>query len=457
MGSGSVNTATSLTGLFQPRFEIFGKFAEFFTLGLRQPNAIWNFFGTPATSCHSIIKLYADTPEGLSISRRRSSALVTRIPYWHPVDSPDEDDSSWIATLAVHENEEPHDNIEADLVKIAANDIRAITWDIVRRESSQDPTIQELSQVIVSGFPPSKENLSANLQPFWRFRYDLYIIDGVVLMKRRIIVPSSLRLEVLKSLHSAHQGVTAMNERAKIEVYWPDITNDIQKTHDSCHKCNRIAPSQARPIPFEPRIPTTPFEAIACDYFLFKGWNYLIAADRLSSWTEIYRILQSSSTSGSKGLCTILRKLMATFGVPGEVSSDGGPEFVAHETQSFFDRWGIHHRNSSSYLPSSNGRAEVAVKTAKRLLMNNIAANGSLDTDEMVRALLTLRNTPDAGCKLSPAEILFGRRLNDTLPSISKDVSAFDNPNISNRWEDAWDLKERSLKNRCIRSMKALN
>jgi len=228
-------------------------------------------------------------------------------------------------------------------------------------------------------------------------------------MKRRIIIPTSLRSEVLQSLHSAHQGVTAMNERAKLEVYWPDITNDVQKVRDGCQDCNRIAPSQARLPSFEPSVPTTPFEAIVCDYFLFKGWNYLIAADRLSSWTEVYRIMQGSSTSGSKGLCTILRKLMATFGVPVEVSSDGGPEFIAHETKSFFKRWGIHHRNSSSYLPSSNGRAEVAVKTAKRLLMNNISVNGTLDTDEMVRALLTLRNTP-----------VFGRRLRDTLPSISR-------------------------------------
>ena len=149
-------------------------------------------------------------------------------------------------------------------------------------------------------------------------------------MKRRIIVPSSLRLEVLKSLHSAHQGVTAMNERAKIEVYWPDITNDIQKTRDSCHECNRIAPSQARPIPFEPRIPTTPFEAIACDYFLFKGWNYLIAADRLSSWTEIYRILQ-----GSKRFSKFPRKLVAKFDVSQEVPSKYRPEFKLQNTQSF--------------------------------------------------------------------------------------------------------------------------
>jgi len=35
----------------------------------------------------------------------------------------------------------------------------------------------------------------------------------------RIVIPPSLRKEVLKLLHSAYQGFTAMKERAKAIVY----------------------------------------------------------------------------------------------------------------------------------------------------------------------------------------------------------------------------------------------
>ena len=45
----------------------------------------------------------------------------------------------------------------------------------------------------------------------------------------------------------------------------------------------------------------------------------------------------------------------------------------------------------------------------------------------MVQALLTQRNTPDLGCKLSPAQILFGRSLKDSLPYIRKKVMAHNN------------------------------
>ena len=75
----------------------------------------------------------------------------------------------------------------------------------------------------------------------------------------------------------------------------------------------------------------------------------------------------------------------------------------------------------------------------------------------MVRALLTQRNTPDPGCKLSPAQILFGRPLKDTLPYISKDIMSFNNPQISNQWRDIWKLKEDTMKARYVKTIENLN
>ena len=53
---------------------------------------------------------------------------------------------------------------------------------------------------------------------------------------------------------------------------------------------------------------------------------------------------KNQGSSGAKGLCEALRRIFATFGVPEEISSDGGPEFVAMETMDFLTRWGIRHR-----------------------------------------------------------------------------------------------------------------
>lgn len=369
---------------------------------------------------------------------------------------------------------------ESNILSVAAHDsVRAVTWDLVREETAKDMTMQQLAALVNTIFPQDKQDLPSDLSPYWPIRNNLYMVDGVILMgdqvvipqtlrhrvthehilsaNPRILIPPVLRKEVIRSLHSAHQGISSMNERAKAGIYWPGITSDIKKVRENCNSCNRNMPSQARPTPIPPLIPTTPFEAIACDFFHYIGKYYFVAADRLSGWVETQQVKVGTNEAGAQGLCAALRRLMVTFGVPCEISSDGGPEFIAEETAAFFRRWGIQHRLSSAYLPSSNGRAELAVKTTKRLIMDNVGPDGNLNTDQFVRALLMYRNTPDPGCKLSPAQVLLGRPLRDSLPYINKQIMAFNNPQVNSQWRDAWEAKEDALRTRYVKTLENLS
>ena len=128
-----------------------------------------------------------------------------------------------------------------------------------------------------------------------------------------------------------------------------------------------------------------------------------------------------------------------------EISTDGGPEFTAFVTKSFFQTWGVQHRVSSAHFPQSNGRAEVAVKATIRLLMTNVSPNGDLDNDSFLRALLQLRNTPNPQCDLSPAEIVFGHPLRDAFSFVNRQVT-FTNRHIRRTWRKAWQAKEDALR-----------
>ena len=182
----------------------------------------------------------------------------------------------------------------------------------------------------------------------------------------------------------------------------------------------------------------------------------MITGDRLSGWTEIFSTPTGSVWSGARGLIACLRSSFATFGVPDELSSDGGPEFAAGATKNFLETWDVKHRKSAAYNPQSNGRAEVAVKSAKRLLMSNIGPNGSLNSDKFIRALLQLRNTPDPDCNLSPAQIIFGRPIRDSLSFVNR-LEKFSNPHVRPMWREAWAKKESALRTRFTRSSEALN
>ncbi len=173
-------------------------------------------------------------------------------------------------------------------------------------------------------------------------------------------------------------------------------------------------------------------------------------------FSNFVQVKAGNGPTGAKRLCQALRQIFATFGVPEEISSDGGPEFVAQETQDFFNRWGIKHRLSSAYFPQSNGRAELAVKATKRLLEDNIGPNGELNTDRVVCALLQHRNTPDRDCSLSPAEILFGRSLRDGMPLLKKSTMIFDNNQVREQWQESWAAKETAIRSRLVRNCENL-
>jgi hypothetical protein len=134
------------------------------------------------------------------------------------------------------------------------------------------------------------------------------------------------------------------------------------------------------------------------------------------------------------------------YGVPEELASDGGPPFNSHDHKQFLKSWGVELRISSAYFPQSNGRAEAAVKSAKRILLGNInPVTGALDTDAAARALMTHRNTPTQESGISPAIMLFGRNLRDHLPRGGRDMRP--------EWNVIADSREHALAKRALKDI----
>ena len=337
---------------------------------------------------------------------------------------------------------------------------RAVTWEVVKEETAADRDMQVLTKIIADGFHCRLDDLSPAIAKFWQYRETLYVVDGVVMYGDRVVIPARLRKEVLDNLHGAHQGTSQMLARASTTVFWPGISVDVQKVRDECEACGRMAPSQRTTHPVAPIVPTSPFEAVATDYFDLAGNHYLIVVDRLTNWADVRRAKPKTNEAGSQGLLDLFREVFRNYGVPAEISSDGGPEYTSNEFDTFLKNWGVRHRLSSAHHPSSNGRAEVAVKMVKRALRENCGPEGEVDNDKVTRALLNLRNTPDRDSGQSPAQLLLGRPLRDTLPllqpwgrnqsPVHRGIGA---QPIRSEWHDMWDEQEVALRHRLGKNM----
>ena len=341
------------------------------------------------------------------------------------------------------DDEEVFDDIEPVVKAHAAqrvNDCDSVSWRRVNEAAAVDDECVSLLQLIAEGFPGKREALPANLQSYWGMRDELYTVDNVPFKGKKMLIPKNLRPSVLEGLHAGHQGVSSMLSNARTRFFWPGMDAAVRQLRQQCKQCNEHAPSQSE----EPTIisppPEYPFQQAVADLFSLEGHTFLAYADRFSGWLEVERL----KTNTYRNVHQTLLRWFRTFGVPEELATDGGPPFQSHDYRTFLRTWNVDRRLSSAYYPQSNGRAEAAVKSAKRILLGNIdPATGALDTDNAARAILAHRNTPTQDTGIPPSVMLFGRPLRDHLPRL--------NMKLRPEWEAIAGARETALAKRALK------
>ena len=63
----------------------------------------------------------------------------------------------------------------------------------IQQATAQDEHLQHLKNIIITGWPSMKDELHSDLRPYWSYRDDPAIIDGVVMKGRCIIIPAVLK------------------------------------------------------------------------------------------------------------------------------------------------------------------------------------------------------------------------------------------------------------------------
>lgn len=310
------------------------------------------------------------------------------------------------------------DSVEEDLR------VRKPIIEQLKDKTGMDGELQCVLRYIRNGWPEYLKSVPLNVSAYFKERGLLSETNGLVLRGRQIVIPESLRGDMLQRIHQGHQGLTKCRERYRGAVWWPGIASDVKRLVSSCKHCNIHKPSQNKEPLITTPLPDLPWQKLAPDLCEFKSRHYLIVIDYFSRWLEILELPKTTSD-------TVIQKLkgiFTRFGIPEQLMTDNGPQFSAEQFRHFAAEYDFHHVTSSPHFPQANGMAERAVRTAKWILKQ----------DDPHQALLSYRSTHTEPTKESPARLLMGREIRTTLPVLKESLQPM--------WPDLEKVKTNDVK-----------
>jgi len=202
----------------------------------------------------------------------------------------------------------------------------------------------------------------ARPKPFFTRKNELSVEQGCLLWGNRVVIPTSLRSNILLDLHSEHLGIVRMKSLARQHFWWPKLDASIEEVTKQCLSCQENAAKPASPPVATWNWPSGPWKRLHLDFAgTFMDRMFLIVVDSYSKWLEVIPMTTTTSHSTIKQL----RKLFATFGIPEHIVTDNGPQFTSTEFTDFMLRNNIKHTLTPPGHPASNGMAERYVRHFK--------------------------------------------------------------------------------------------
>ena len=102
---------------------------------------------------------------------------------------------------------------QKDSIKLPKLHVCQVTWQLSARSDSlhqlrmstqADDELALLKHTIMQGWPKTIKQVPPVLQPFWAFREELTVEDGLILKGTRIVIPTKQQEAILKLIQEGH-------------------------------------------------------------------------------------------------------------------------------------------------------------------------------------------------------------------------------------------------------------
>ena len=300
---------------------------------------------------------------------------------------------------------------EICIATIQGEQLSGLNYSDLRLASHSDETLCELSSWIRTGWPNDPAVLSDNLRPFYRFRDELSLHDGIILRGDKILVPSLLQDRLLQIAHQSHLGMGKTKSRLRLSYWWPSLDRDVEEMIRACFCCRQMP----RDSPVQVTEWTTrPWIHLSVDIAGPKrdangAVFYLVALVDNHSKYVCCKVVRSIATPS---ILAFLRETFATFGYCNRLTTDNGVQFTSQLFQDYLKQHGIAHLRSAVYNPQANGGIERVNRNFKKLI--DTWRHEKLSPADLQTAistyLLNYNNTVHGTTSKTPAELVFKYR-----------------------------------------------
>ncbi|GFN88914.1 gypsy retrotransposon integrase-like protein 1 [Plakobranchus ocellatus] len=255
---------------------------------------------------------------------------------------------------------------------------------------------------------------------------------------KQAVLPKPLREYVMSVAHDsitgAHLGIRRTKDKVLSNFYWPGVDGDMTRYCRSCDVCQRTVKKGIVPrVPLE-KVPLmdTPFKRVAID---LVG---LINSEAGNRFADAVPLREIDTESVAEALVDIYSRL----GVPEEVLSDQGTQFISDCMKDVCRLLGIKQKTTTPCLPVCNGlveRLNATLKTCLRRLCNEQPRQWHRYINPL---LFPYREVPQESTHFDPFELLYGRTVRGPIlrELWTKEIEETD---VKSSYEYVLNLRER--------------
>ena len=268
---------------------------------------------------------------------------------------------------------------------------------------------------------------------------------------KQVMVPEKLRRPIMEVAHgsiiSGHMGIKKTTDKIQSAFYWPGIQGDVTRFCKSCDVCQKtISKGSVPKVPLE-KMPLIdkPFKRVAIDLVgpisppSEEGHRYILT---LVDFSTRYPAAVPLKNIDTETVAEALVDIFSRLGVPEEILSDLGTQFVSDCMRDVTRLLSIKQLTTTPYHPMCNGLTEKFNETMKSMLKRLCSEQPRQWHCYINPLLFAYREVPQMSTGFSPFELLYGRAVRGPMVTLkqlwTKEV---DEPEVKNSYQYVFELR----------------